>query len=314
MRSLKEKWEQFRLWQHKPLQYKQMTKKKHLCHNCGQRFVGNFCPRCSQSANVKSKIGWETISNSFMDAVGFNARSLPRTICHLFFRPGYLIGDYISGHRQMSYPPLKMLVFVALALVIAENIPGWMGCEEAAETVAQDDNIDKIANWAVENPAWSTLSLCSLLILPTWLLFRHAPRHPRHTLPEGFFIQVFMATLILLIILLSYISDRLLWLIPIYYVVAYRQLFGYGLWGTTWRCLVGLLEMMLTVVVAVCAVKVKSSVCNEPGSSPLGKTLIVALVFILLAAAVAAIAHLIDRRTSPMSQEQAQRQQKPGRA
>lgn len=63
-----------------------------------------------------------------------------------------MIGDYISGHRQMSYPPLKMLIIVALFLVIIEN-------------------------------------------LPEWSLFRYAPRHSYHTLPEGFFIQVFMATL-----------------------------------------------------------------------------------------------------------------------
>lgn len=31
------------------------------------------------------------------------------------------------------------------------------------------------------------------------LFFRRAPRYPRHNLPEGFFIQVFMASLNLLI-------------------------------------------------------------------------------------------------------------------
>lgn len=52
---------------------------------------------------------------------------------------------------------------------------------------------------AKDNTAWSTLLYMAVFILPTWLFFRRAPRYPRHNLPEGFFIQVFMASLNLLI-------------------------------------------------------------------------------------------------------------------
>jgi hypothetical protein len=35
----------------------------------------------------------------------------------------------------------------------------------------------------------------------------------------------------------SDISDLFVLLMPYYYYYSYRQLFGYGIWGTTWRLL-----------------------------------------------------------------------------
>ena len=90
--------------------------------------------------------------------------------------------------------------------------------------------------WMVEHLGWGMLIFTAFMILPTWLLFRYAPRHTRHTLPEGIYIQLFMSTLVLLFFVLARaFTDRLLWLVPLYYYFAFRQLFGYSIWGTLWR-------------------------------------------------------------------------------
>ena len=103
-------------------------------------------------------------------------------------RPGYLIHDYISGKRQVSFPPVKMLFIVAIANVLASRLH------------------DKLYGY------------------------------PRHNLPEGFFLQVFMASLSLLIDTAAQLTAQWVnFLFPIFYIMAYRQLFGYGLWGTFWR-------------------------------------------------------------------------------
>ena len=76
----------------------------------------------------------------------------------------------------------------------------------------------------------------------------------RHTLPEGFFIQVFMATIILLIscfwIFISWINV----LIPIYFFVTCKQLFGYGWWGTVWRAVVCLFVgfVLFNLFIGIC--------------------------------------------------------------
>ena len=96
---------------------------------------------------------------------------------------------------------------------------------------------DHFIEWLENHEDWGTLAFCSIFILPTWLLFRKAPAYPKHTLPEGFFIQVFQC---IQIVIVSFVVDDLLLLISlpfllIYNYINYKQLFGYGVWGTIWR-------------------------------------------------------------------------------
>ena len=297
MNRVQKWWQQFRQWQHEPVQYKQLTNKKHVCQNCGLKFTGEYCPRCSQSAKIGESIGWKDISQSVLDTFNIEKRSLFRTLWHLIWRPGYLIGDYISGRRQMSYPPMKMLLVVALCLVFGEKLSEWMGWEEVAETVAsnKDGFLEKLGAWTEDNPGWATLALNCMLILPTWHLFRYAPRHPRHTLPEGFFIQVFMATLIQLVTVFALISDWLLWLSPIYFVITYCQLFGYGVWGTSWRLFVELIEIFTMFVAVVCAGEQVFDITYFTDEHSNSDVIAVSALMLAIEAVVVAVAHLINR-------------------
>ena len=298
MKKVKEWWQRFRQWQREPLLYKELTDEKHVCQNCGLEFVGDFCPRCSQSAKVGKKIGWNTIGLSFMEAFNVNARSLPRSLWHLICRPGYLISDYISGRRQMSYPPMKMLLIVAIGIVFIDTLSEWMGWNEVTEEVtAGDGMMESISKWVDANPGWVMLAICSLFILPTWLFFRYAPRRPRHTLPEGFIIQLFMTTLMLLIIIFCYLTNWFLWLVPIYYIVAYRQLFGYGLWGTTWRIFVILFEIFLFLLIVVIPVGIglNKDIHDRFGPRSIVGLIILIVVTVLIGAAVAAIVNRINK-------------------
>ena len=108
-----------------------------------------------------------------------------------------------------------------------------------AETVSAGEGHEvfrKVVVWLYENPAWTMMIMTMIVILPTWILFKHSPRNANHTLPQSVFIQIFMSTLMIVIVFLIRITTSwLLLLIPIYYFFAYRQLFGFGVWGTIWR-------------------------------------------------------------------------------
>lgn len=54
---------------------------------------------------------------------------------------------------------------------------------------------------------------------------------------QGDFTQVFMSVLMIIIGIVGAIVQGfwIFWLVPIYYVISYHQLFGYGWWGTLWR-------------------------------------------------------------------------------
>lgn len=242
MRRFREHYERLKQWQKMPVDYEFASHEGQHCHNCGHQFTGNYCPYCSQKAG-EGPIGWASVRQSVMDVWGLGSRSLPRTVAQLFLRPGYLISDYISGKRQISFPPVKMLFIVAVVVVFWTYyiLPLWLG--EGFDVYGdQADAFRGLTEWIRTHFVWTYFILSLFYIVPTWILFRHAPRH---TLPQGFFIQIFLLVLNLMVsfIVLSpllfggyncYLYASFIAGFA-YNVIAYRQLFGYGIWGTLWR-------------------------------------------------------------------------------
>ena len=250
---LKAHCQRFRAWQQEPFNYEFQSEETHCCQNCGHEFVGNYCPYCSQKAGL-GRITWTSVYQGALELWGMGSRSMPYALWQLIWRPGYFIRDYISGKRQVSFPPVKMLAVLAVIITLLEY---WF-VPDAAERHAVMKN-PEVSNsplgvisyvktflvWIDAHQEWSLLFWKSFVILPIWWLFRNAPAYPRHTLAEGLFIQIFMSVLSLMITFVSDLFDDMLdWLKIVSSLVCYHQLFGYGWWGTIWR----------TVCVIACAV------------------------------------------------------------
>ena len=229
---MKMKYRRFRAWQENPFRYAMNEEETHRCCNCDREFVGNFCPQCGQKSTLGA-LNWASVRENVMEIWGMGSRSMTYTLWQLFWRPGYLIRDYISGKRQVSFPPVKMLLIVAIVCTLVASLLG--DSPDKAQPAESADAIDAFLDWAEKNQGWGFLIIFSTMILPTWVLFRHSPRCTAHTLPQGFFIQVFLSTLALVLITLAECFIPIIILVPIYYYMAYYQLFGCGLWGTLWR-------------------------------------------------------------------------------
>ena len=181
--SLKELYARFRRWQHQPMRYVQ-GEVEHRCNNCGFSFTGHSA--CKLWAHRVAKRAPERDGHVGL-GIAFAFCSVLYSVWQLLFRTGYFISDYISGKRQMSFPPVKMLFILAVAYAV---------------------------------------------IFPTWVMFRYSPRHTRHTLPEGFFIQVLFATLEVSIFLLMVpcwfifkqmtVISVIFLVVTAYYVVGYK--------------------------------------------------------------------------------------------
>ena len=183
------KWQSFRAWQEHPITYR-TDNAEHVCNNCGHRFKGNFCPVCSQPAN-HGRIGWLTLWQGFGQLWGIESRSGISTLWQLFLRPGFLVRDYISGKRQ-SYPPVKLLFILAAIIAIVQYFfPASV--KPPVETGYR--YLDIVLEWLQNHENINALISGCIFILPTWWLFRKAPRYPKHTIPEGFFLQVYVAIL-----------------------------------------------------------------------------------------------------------------------
>ena len=264
------------------------------CHNCGMEFRDNFCPRCGQRAEV-GRVGWNSIRENITLLWGLDSRSLSYTLVQLMGRPGYLVRDYISGHRQVSFPPVKALVLVCLFVVLFETV---FHVENEVLPIKFDvQKINAIVEWVNSQKSWATLFFQSLYILPTWLVFRFAPGYPRHTLPEGFFLQVFLSVMSLLLCFLGYWNgyvETVLW--TVYMYIAYRQLFGYGWWSTLWR-LVAVILSQLAIMTAVLVIVIVCSYDEQDIAVTYEAFLIIIGVLILLTAVILFVTHRINKRT-----------------
>lgn len=254
----KEWWRRFRAWQERPFHYKNRSKGIQHCANCGTTFNDNFCPRCGQAAG-HGRVGWNTIRYGVMEMWNLESRSLITTLLQLLFRPGHLIDDYLSGKRQTSYPPVKMLLMVAVGIDIIRHLFGIPPNGADSITNAGDPNSLFVLynQWAEQNQGWSYLIQGLFLIIPVRFFFRNSPRHRHHTLPEGFFLQTFIGSLMLLLDALGDFMDQwvgLLVLVYIYFI--YHRIFGYRLWGTLWRTALSIFFSFLTIFFVIICIEV----------------------------------------------------------
>ncbi len=288
--------QRFRLWQRESPHYinRHQNTVQH-CYNCGTEFTDNFCPRCGQRAEL-GRVGWKSIKENIAILWGLDSRSLTYTLIQLLFRPGYLVRDYISGHRQVSFPPVKMLVIVSLFMVIIEsvfNLKSTLSMEESLGIPMIDDFI----KWLNANKSWYSLFWNSFFILPTWVLFRFAPRYPYHTLPEGFFLQVFLSVQGLLLGFVDYFfANTSAVLNLIYTIITYRQLFGYGWWSTFWRIIIVIVTAILTMV-SLIAVPYIFHNSQKSTETLILVSAIFVLVVVLLIAVLLNVSYLIGKRT-----------------
>jgi len=296
----------FRAWQKDPQKNHVSAdlSVEHTCANCGHVFRGNCCPVCRQDAG-DGHITWRWLYKCILTVWGMDSRSLPHTLLQLLFRPGYLIGDYLSGRRQVSYTPFNMLFIVALFYAILRQLLGYTPTESSPAGDQFPLLMDAVT-WLQQNPAWAMLFMTTLLILPTWCFFRFAPRHPHHTLPEGIFIQLFMGTLMLLILLLTRaISGFFTLLIPFYYVVAYRQLFGYSVWGTLWRLLLSFLVWLNVSFLLIFAVaSFNNQELQEYSAAHIFGYLSIILIILLIIAAILLLGYFISKKGAKVTSDE----------
>ena len=90
----------------------------HVCQHCGTEYTGAYCPKCSMPARWH-RFNWKLLFLNFLDIWGLGNRPMFRTIRDLFWRPGYMIRDYLRGHHLSYFPPFKMLAVWTLLLVFS---------------------------------------------------------------------------------------------------------------------------------------------------------------------------------------------------
>ena len=87
------------------------------CLNCGNEYLGNFCPACGQSSRVRP-VSLVNAITSIPHVIGSSDHNIFYTYLELITRPGHAIRDYIRGHRVRYYSPLTLMFILTLIYLL----------------------------------------------------------------------------------------------------------------------------------------------------------------------------------------------------
>ena len=234
----KEKYRQFKKWQHQPHQVAPLSEEMHECATCGTHFEGNYCPRCGQSAQM-GRYSFKKAFLLFLDVWGVGNRGMFRSIRDLLLRPGYMIRDYLRGMQMAYFPPFKMLFLLCTLSILVNsgmNIQGVNRFKELEEefsiTVEVDNSEEKTEktdkkltktelekqqkkkeflnklysgeifkkgySWINKNIALVYLACLLLFSVPLFLMFRHSPATPDLRFSECFVAMIYITNMLLI--------------------------------------------------------------------------------------------------------------------
>lgn len=173
----------------------------HVCTHCGYGYDGRYCPQCGMSSK-HDRFTFKRLTNNFLDIWGFGNRPMFRSIRDLFWRPGYMIRDYLEGHHLSYFPPFKMLAVFTIIIVFLAWVFGFKD-PLVGETIANDlkdipatgritnyafDYIGRILIYLDKNDLYRILIQNVFVVLAAWIVFHKKG----YNLVETFFSQIYI--------------------------------------------------------------------------------------------------------------------------
>ncbi len=233
-----------------------LSDEAHVCLNCEQAFTGNFCPRCGQQAE-SAHVGVKFAMLRLLEVWGLNNFTMTSTIAQLFYRPGYLIADYLRGRRAGTFTPVKMLFILVGVYLLVDWVCDISHLTDLAGPVKAQGmdgtskelvtSLERMTDWMDDHVAFMLLVSHFILAIFTKLFFRNSPGVGRMNFGQHCVAQVFIAsqmvvfTMLYIAVTLGHDTDLIDFydfdkpLTMLVYLIDYRQLFGRGWWSTFWR-------------------------------------------------------------------------------
>lgn len=248
MINIRERWKRYNQWQEESYKVAPLSDEDHQCVTCATEYRGNFCPRCGQSAKIQPRMSfWKTFL-LFLDVWGMGNRGMFRTLRDLLFRPGYLIRDYIRGHRSAYFPPFKLLFLLTTLSILVSH--GWNLGNENYERAGhfEDEFIakrsegdkgvetfyhafNKVIDFQNNSPALFQLGFMLYSSFFLFWLFRKTKPLGKLNFHEFFISMVYMLDMLTIYtILMRFVGlpSDIIFLANVLYIIPLKQLTGYG--------------------------------------------------------------------------------------
>lgn len=185
------------------------------CLNCHTRYQGNYCPNCGQEAKTGRLRVWQGVEDLIGIFTNFDS-GIMHTCLELIYRPGYMMYDYIKGHRKEYVKPIQ-LIFLLTTIVFVEHYLlygsdfGELNIINNADVnfdvPKKEDAIIKLTlkyfsatiEWLASNRALLCMVLASFLVLPNKLCFLKTEVGNQLNLSEHFFAMMYVGCQILML-------------------------------------------------------------------------------------------------------------------
>lgn len=192
------------------------TSAETTCLNCSTTFVGNYCPHCGQSAKVKRL----TITHGISDLICIFTNidsGFFHTCWELIYRPGYMMRDFLDGHRKEYIKPFKLIFILATIMAVMHFIiygnatdPLGLNLDERDANLNQFQIIaTKCLTWLWENQAILFLLITTMLVVPNRICFSIIKNGRTTTLSEHFFVMAYVGCQMLMLEILQMPIDYL---------------------------------------------------------------------------------------------------------
>lgn len=177
---------------------------EHTCLNCGTTFRGNYCPGCGQRSDTGRLTVRHALDN-LLEVLASADKGLGHTLHELLMRPGYMMRDYVRGHRVEYVRPIQLLFLLATIYLVVHY--ALFRHVEQSNIVLSDVNgnpmhltgfigsLQSMLENILGNRAFVSLVSAGLLWVPMWLAFRPTPVGRQTTLVEFFFVMVYVSCL-----------------------------------------------------------------------------------------------------------------------
>ncbi len=119
---------------------------QHICQNCGDVYEGDFCRSCGQPAQTERITLKNTLSLFFSSFFNIESGFL-HTIHDLWYRPGYMVADYVRGKRKPYYKPFSLLILMAAIYIVVGHMfnPGSVDKDKQEQPAKTETKTDSLA-------------------------------------------------------------------------------------------------------------------------------------------------------------------------
>jgi hypothetical protein len=91
------------------------------CKNCSNRFEGNFCPACGQSA-ATHQIDLHYFLHDIPHSVLHIDKGFFYTLKRLSTRPGDMLNEYLAGRRVNHFRPIAFVIIMSTICTVISSI------------------------------------------------------------------------------------------------------------------------------------------------------------------------------------------------